>query len=187
MLTRDNILFNAFKHHAGYMGHRLAHADQNSFFNHLKTIGNCQLDFYHGSLSVGLICSEVLAYLTSLGVYSFESYHALLERHDHYHTLVLSDHSGWVLRLGRSEEKFIHLHPARNSPNTLRITASALKTSAAMIYQVKHGVMNGCELNAINAMRDRYLSLPPVKKLADLKAVERIKKIVFDEFLESEI
>lgn len=186
MLTRDNILFNAFKHHAGYVRHWLAQTDQHNFFDHLKTIGNCQLDFYYGSLSVEIICSEVVGHLASLGVSSIESYHALLERHGHYHTLLLSDNSGWVLRLGRSEEKFIHLHPARNSPYILRITASALKTAVAMIYQVKNDTMNGYELSAINAMRDRYLGLPPVKKLADLKAVERIKTIVFDQFRESE-
>ncbi len=186
MLTRDNILFNAFKHHAELVRQCLSEQDLETFFNHLKTIGHCQLDFYYGSLSIRLVGSQILEHLASLGVNSFKSYQELLERRNYYHTLRLSDHSGWVLRMGKVEEKFIHLHPARNSPHTIRITASAMKTAVAMIYQVKNGTMHGYELDAVNAMRHQFLGLPPVKKLTDLKAVERIKTIVFGQFRESE-
>ena len=137
-------------------------------------------------MSIDLVGSQILEHLTSLGVDSFKSYRELLEQRDHYHTLVLSDHSGWVLRMGKVEEKFIHLHPARNSPHTIRITACAMKTAVAMIYEAKNRATHGYELDVVNAMRDRYLGLPPVKKLADLKAVERINKLAFNEFLESE-
>lgn len=181
MLTRDNILFNAFKHHAGFVRKCLSEQDQETFFNHLKTIGNCQLDFYYGSLSIESVGSQIIEHLASLGVDSFKSYQELLDQHDHYHTLVLSDDSGWVVRMGKVKEKFIHVHPARNSPHTLRITASAMKTALAIIYRVNNGAMYGYELDAVNAMRHQFLSLPPVKKLEDLKAVERIKRIVVEQ------
>jgi hypothetical protein len=62
-----------------------------------------------------------------------------------------------------------------------------MKTAVAMIFQVKNGAMHGYELDAVNAMRYQFLGLPPVKKLEDLKAVERIIRIVSEKFRGSEL
>jgi hypothetical protein len=173
-------MFNAFKHHAGFTRQFVLAGDYPAILSGSKFIGNCQLDFYYGSLSVESITGDIVRFLSSIGVTDKNSYKEFLDNHGGYYAVELSDQSRWILRWGMTEERFIHLHPARKSPETLRMSGSALKTALAVVSLLWAGKIENT-LDHVNAVRVAYLDLPPVKKLRDMKAVERLKRIAFGE------
>jgi hypothetical protein len=80
-----------------------------------------------------------------------------------YVTLTHPDEgTAWVLRLGDEQGRYLHLHPGRWSPNTLRVRANVVKTAfVAVAYARIHG---GDPMNRrlLNEVRQRLLSLPPL-------------------------
>lgn len=71
------------------------------------------------------------------------------------------DTSRWVLRAG-DDDRFVHVHPARYSPFTVRVRATVL-TTAVMVLAYTH--LNGGDpvsRSVVNAVRRDYLGLPPI-------------------------
>ncbi|HEX5169733.1 MAG TPA: hypothetical protein VFW11_11210 [Cyclobacteriaceae bacterium] len=186
MLDQSNILFNPLKHHAGFVREFLSETDLQSLLSQVKIIGNCQMDFYYGPLSMNSIYDQTLQHLNSAGIYSCNDYENFLHCHGGYLTIELTDHSKWILRMGHKGDQFVHLHPARKSPYSFRIVANALKTALLQVFLVNREQMLPNGLKDINEMRSRFLDLAPVKKPGDLKGVDRIRKILFDPFVDWE-
>jgi len=111
----------------------------------------------------------------------------LIFSHNGYYTMTLSDRSKWVLRLGKDKQAFVHIHPARNSPFTMRVNSNILKSVLALGILVKSGDVNGLELASFNTIRTSILNLSPVKNIEEMKAVERTMKIIFNKFSEKDI
>ena len=179
MLTSINILFNPLKHHVGFIREFISHP-ATTFSCKLKTVGHCQLDLYFGELKIESICQEILEQLRSSGVSDFHQYRRLLYFHHGYHTMIIADGSKWVLRLGKDKQAFVHIHPARNSPFTLRVNANTLKSVLALGILVRSGDLVGLELRSFNTIRTSTLNLSPVKNIEEMKAVERTMKIIFN-------
>ena len=50
-----------------------------------------------------------------------------------YQTIALNDQSLWIVREGKEEGRYVHIHPAKKGENTIRFKGVTLKTA----YQIK--------------------------------------------------
>jgi hypothetical protein len=80
-----------------------------------------------------------------------------------YRCLSLPDNSQWTLRLSENDEKFIHIHPSRYSPNTVRVRSSTLQTAITAIVLSELKSKSPLDINIINEAREKYLNESPVK------------------------
>lgn len=157
----DPLLFNALKHHLGYLKQLIRLTPSTIPLPELRRlllpIGSAQLDLYTGSLSTATIAREVQQQLLALQVLDRSSYENWLLPQA-YQFLELSDGSRWVLRLGQQPGQWVHLHPARHSLHTCRIKANSLKTALGMCMKEE---TTATDLSAINKVR-AGLDLPPL-------------------------
>jgi hypothetical protein len=137
------------------------------------------MDLYVGELSPQKICDEIVSKLKSAGVLAFEVYKKwLFEKGSEYKLVEISDKSVWTLRLGKQEERYVHIHPGRYSPVTLRVKALTLKTAIAVLiinYKKNFPLMDTLQINEV---RKKILNSPPVKKVSSNSAVVRVINII---------
>jgi len=178
------LTFNCWKHHSGFIKNQIEfyRGEKISVEELQKTllvIGESQMDLYVGELSPLKICDEIVSKLKSTGVLAFEAYKKwLFEKRNEYKLIEISDNSVWTLRLGNKREKYIHIHPGRYSPITLRVKALTLKTAIAVLiinYEKNFPLMNTLQINDV---RKKILNSPPVKKVSSNSAVVRVINIL---------
>ncbi|MBW8688297.1 hypothetical protein [Chitinophaga rhizophila] len=162
-MNADNILFNALKHHRGFILRQLAGLTPAALPDRLKILGNSQMDIYYGQLDVPAIGEETIAFLRAAGVAGEADYLAWLALQGGYAQFTLSDTSCWILLPGVEPGRYIHLHPARYSPHSLRVKAAILKTALACLAVLPAGTLP--DLAALNHIRVSMLDLSPVKGL----------------------
>lgn len=168
------VLLNTWKHHAGALRRQVREAvgvgepALQTLARHLVVIGSELMDLYTGQLSPARIADEVLAHLQSVGRLELEAYRPWLAEGGGYRVLTLpEDASQWVLRFGDKADRYVHVHPARWTPHTLRVRANVLKTAVMVSAYV--GIHGGDPLDValVNAVRRQYLGLSPIGKLAE--------------------
>jgi hypothetical protein len=179
------LTFNCWKHHAGfikkqiefYRGEKIAVEELQQA---LLVIGESQMDLYVGKLSPHKICNEIIFKLKSKGVLVFENYKKwLFEKRSEYKLIEISDSSVWTLRLG-NQERYVHIHPGRYSPFTLRVKALTLKTAIAVLIIKHEKSFPLMDTLQINEVRKEILNSPPVKKITSNSAVVRVINILSD-------
>ncbi len=136
--------FNCWKHHAGFIKQQIKlHSrtrDQIQLKKHLLVIGESQMDLYFGKLSPSEISREIISYLKKEKSFSFDRYIGWLKTETKDYKLIrLSDKSIWTLRLGENQERYVHIHPGRYSPNTIRVKATTLKTAILILWYKQLG------------------------------------------------
>lgn len=171
MLTSANILFNALKHHRGYIHQQIATATPDTLPELLRKLGNSQMDIYYGYLSMEGLFEEVL---TQIPVGSEADYLEWL--HGAYKEITLADTSRWILLEGNVPGQYIHLHPARYSPESMRVKAPILKTAIACI--VCHPGIAHPDLDMVNYIRKTILHLSPVKDLAQCQHLWQVMNML---------
>jgi hypothetical protein len=167
------VLFNAYKHHAGALRRYIAGAARKGepglaeLASRLVVIGSELMDLYTGALSPRDIAERVLDLLKSEGRLEPASYNAWLQEQGGYGVLTLEeDSSCWVVRLGDEADRYVHMHPGRWTPHTRRVRANVLKTAVLVrAHAAAHGG-DPTDVKLVNAVRQQYLGLPPVKELA---------------------
>ena len=178
------LTFNCWKHHAGFIKNQIeiCRGEKISVEDLQKTllvIGESQMDLYVGELSPKKICDEIISKLKSTGVLAFEAYKKwLLEKGNEYKLVEISDNSIWALRLGKQEERYVHIHPARYSPVTIRVKSLTLKTAIAVLiinYEKSFPLIDTLQINEV---RRKILVSPPVKKVSSNSAVVRVINIL---------
>jgi hypothetical protein len=161
--------FNSWKHHARAL-HQLARGSTGSaadFLLHLaqqlRFVGADLMDLYTGPLAPVQIADRVLRELQSRLLLERSAYWSWLQSHGGFQVLTLpEDASRWVLRLGETQERYVHVHPGRWGPETIRVRANALKTAALVAAdQALHGG-DPFDLQRINRLRKAYLNLAPI-------------------------
>lgn len=165
------MLFNAWKHHAGWVRGRIGAAADASeaglkeLTDAVVIVGTKLMDFYTGTLSPWEVAGRVLTQLRSANRLDRESFTGWLGEAGGYRSTELPDDgSRWVLRAGDGE-RYVHLHPARYSPRSLRVAGVTLKTAIlANALALSRGVAVP-DLVTVNVARERFLDLPPVAKL----------------------
>ncbi len=180
------LTFNCWKHHAGFIKkqvkvYRSEKISTEELRKTLLVIGESQMDLYVGKLSPQKICDEIVSKLKLTDVLAFEAYKKwLLEKGNEYKLIEISDKSVWTLRLGNQEERYVHIHPARYSPVTIRVKSLTLKTAIAVLiinYEKSFPLIDTLQINEV---RRKILVSPPVKKVSSNSAVVRVINILSD-------
>lgn len=167
------ILFNPFKHHLGALQQLLATVSPADLPAALQKIGTSQMDMYTGHLSPEAIFEEIISQLAAQEMHLPATFAAATAARQGYLEVTLSDTSRWVLRLSDDPERYIHLHPGRYSPHTLRIKAAALKTAMAYKAAAGNGGLSGDLLPDMNAVR-AVAGLSPVRSIDDAQHLLKI-------------
>ena len=184
----DNIpkpfLFNAIKHHAGYIQSTISHWQEHNFQERQSTkellkIGNRKLDLYVGELTVAEIVNEVRQQLISTNHFECDAYVQYLSANEKsYRTIQLSDDSEWILLHGIERERYIHLHPGRHTNNTIRIKALSLKTAMILRFMNARIPESQDFVKLINQVRQEFLDESPIKSLSCSKGVAKILECI---------
>ena len=97
---------------------------------------------------------------------------------EEYHKINLKDDSLWIVKKGLDKERYIHIHPAKYSPFSIRIRAITLKTVVTLqVHSVYiHDEMKK-NLEAVNHVRKNILKLSPIKSLHPDKGIFKMWKI----------
>jgi hypothetical protein len=175
------VLFHPLKHHLGWIQAFLqksaleGSAGLPRVAAQLITIGNSQMDLYTGTLTPEAVAGEVIGYLAGHQLLAPAHYGAWLAEAGGYRLVPLSDGSRWVLRWGELEGYYVHIHPARYSPHSVRVKASVLKTGIlASIWGRMHGRPAG--LDEVNGLRQAWAGLPPIRSAEEAEGLQRVRE-----------
>jgi hypothetical protein len=163
------VLFNTFKHHASALRARIAslaaggRADLEEFARRAAVLGGKLMDLYTGRLSPRDISGRILDELRARGRLDLEDFRSWLAGQEGYSVVSFAqDDSRWVLRLGDEQDRYVHLHPGRRSPATVRVRANVLKTAFMVLAHVRLFGGDPVDRSLVNDVRRRYLRLPPL-------------------------
>lgn len=174
-MNANNILFNALKHHRGFIRRQLTNVTIPALPEWLKVLGNSQMDIYYGGLDLPDIFREVTDQLTAAGLSDEAGYLQHLKNNGGYIEITLSDSSRWILLHGIEPGRYIHLHPARYSPHSIRVKATVLKTALACMV-ILEGIQP--DLEVLNHIRQSVLELSPVKDLEQCEHLWKVMKML---------
>lgn len=162
------IVFNPWKHHAGFLREQIAAAvtrrqeGLKKLARQLIVTGGELMDLYLGAHKPAAIAGQVLDQLRAVGRLELPAYREWITAAGGYTELTLDDESRWVLRLGPEGERYVHIHPSRWAPKTRRVRANTLKTAVMLLaWTAVHGG-EPTALKVVNQVRQDYLELSPV-------------------------
>lgn len=173
------VRFNPLKHHRDYILEVLKSASFEVISGMLDPICNNYADIYTGKMSPADIGNSIISILKSNHVLQADDFSRWVALKNGYRQIKLEDHSDWIVRESNENERYIHLHPARAGPFTIRFKGSTLKT----IYLLKTGFPGFEEkLTMENVNRARtQIGLSPVKRLEKSKGILNCYRIFFDQ------
>jgi hypothetical protein len=163
------VLFNTFKHHAGALRVRIAQATKQGeralleMADRVVVLGTKLMDLYIGPLAPAEIGRRVLDILAADGRLERSAFRAWIEQQGGYVVVTFpAEGSNWVLRAAEESDRYVHLHPGRWSPATVRVRANVLKTAfLVLIHTGIHGG-NPMDREVVNQVRGEYLDLEPL-------------------------
>ncbi len=177
------ILLNCWKHHLGFIKSSVKKSVRNpedAFIflkNKLLLIGDSQMDLYTGKLSPREISGIILGKLNDWDLLNYEIFRKWISEKK-FKLISLEDDSVWTLRLGKFKERFVHIHPGRYSPNTIRVKANTLKTATAVLLMKKIMRKEVLTLEEINYVRILTFSAPPLKSLPKNSALLKMIRLL---------
>ena len=130
----------------------------------LVKIGDSLLDLYTGVLNPRDISILIQNELKKLNVFNRLSYEEwIVNSGNDYQILYLTDSSFWTLRISKEKGRYIHIHPGRYSPHTIRIRSLTLKTAIVVLTWAKIHKVPPLDISIINHVRTKLLNASPVK------------------------
>ncbi len=173
------INFNCWKHHAGFITHQIKTIKKTETFEKLKLkllkIGKSQMDLYFGNYLPEELSNQILSALDKKRISSFEEYKDwLFKKGKNYQLLKLKDRSVWTLRLGDDFKRYVHIHPGRYSPQTVRVKAITLKTAIIILCFKKLDQIKTVETEKVNEIRKKYLNESPIKSFSSASGLRRV-------------
>lgn len=163
------VRFNPFKHHYNFILSILDDASPGVIIELLDPVCNNYIDIYTGRMTPEAICNAVIDFLKSNQVFQSDDFTRWVASKNGYRQIKLEDQSEWVVQKGNDGERYIHIHPTRTGPFTIRFKGSTLKT----IYLLKASFAGSHEtpmLESVNMIR-KQIGLSPVKKLDRNKGI----------------
>lgn len=178
------VLFNTWKHHAGWVRSQIADAAAGgepellALADEVIVTGTKLMDFYTGVLTPWVVAERVLDQLRQAGRIDAPAFAEWVADANGYRVVELPDDgSRWVLRLGDGE-RYVHLHTARYSPHSLRVPGITLKTAimANTVALTRGSAV--ADLEMVNYVRREYLRLPPMAKLTDTGGLGEVMRLL---------
>ncbi|MGK7397519.1 MAG: hypothetical protein ACNS62_23275 [Candidatus Cyclobacteriaceae bacterium M3_2C_046] len=175
------ILINPWKHHLAYGRQQLLNmrntqsGGKDKFSRIIQCLGNALFDIYLGPLSLEQITQQLIDQLDQedcLEADRFEQW--LVQNGTKYQMLTLTDQSVWAIRKGLIPDRYVHIHPARHAPHTLRVKSQWLKTAYAVVFKGS----DKKSLKQVNQVRQELVNLPPVKSLSSTVGLGKIIHLV---------
>lgn len=160
------VRFNPLKHHRNYILDILKNASPGEIIGMLDSVCNNYIDIYTGTMTPKSIGNSVISILKSKQALDADDFSRWVNTKSGYRKIVLKDQSEWIVRKGNEPERYIHLHPARLGPFTMRFKGSTLKT----VYLLKISTPEIPSLKKVNDNRNQ-IGLSPVKKLERSKGI----------------
>lgn len=161
--------FNPFKHHRNYLLSLLEKTDPELITRLLHPICNNYVDLYTGEMSPEAISHAVTDFLRETQVLQENDFTRWVNLHNGYQQIKMEDQSVWVVRKSEQKDRYIHLHPSRTGPLSVRLKGSVFKT----ICQLKSCFPNHpptFSLEQANLARQQ-VGLSPVKKIDQGKGI----------------
>ena len=179
------INFNCWKHHTGFIKKQIESVKEIKELEELKAyllkIGESQMDLYFGGYSPAQISEQVLEFLHRKKTFSYKQYQDWLSKEgEEYQLVELKDKSIWTLRLGDDIKKYVHIHPGRYSPHTVRVKATTLKTAIFALCSERIGEIMTIETQTVNQIRKKYLGEPPLKSFSSAYGLRRLVDLLRD-------
>jgi len=176
------INFNCWKHHAGFIIEQIVTVKSKKEIEKLTLqllkIGESQMDLYYGKLSSSRISDHIIDSLKDKKLFSPELYKSWLNNEGKdYKLLKLADKSLWTLRFSESPSRYVHIHPGRYSPITIRVKATTLKTGILVFSIQKFGKIKTADTEEVNYIRSKYLNEPPLKSISKASGLQRLLKL----------
>ena len=177
-------IFNAQKHHAGFLKNIVSEAinsglSKTDLLIFLQKIGNSMIDIYYGALSIDDIITEIRNQLVEGGHFERDKFEEYLKQATAaYVNVKISDSSVWTLLIGNDQECYIHIHPARQLPHTLRVRALALKTALILKIYYSSTLESGDLVFLVNEVRKNFLDESPIKNIFYTKNLMRVIKLI---------
>ena len=152
--------FNAFKHHAKFLSQFLSENNKETIDEVMSKIGQSVTDIYYGDLLVDEIKNQIHEYLERNKIQSVDDYSAFIKegKKKEYKSVILSDDSLWILRLGRDVKTIVHIHPGRYSKYAMRVKGITLQTLISLLATKKEEDLT---IECINSIR-ASLGYPPI-------------------------
>lgn len=177
------IKFNCWKHHAGFIKEQISKIKDEKEIQQLSPIllkiGESQMDLYLGEFSPSQISNQILNQLKDIRIISPEDYkNWLSEVGKEYKLFNLSDKSVWTLRLGDDQERFVHIHPGRYSPHSIRVKSPTLKTAIYILAWQKVYSLPDYDLDLVNMIRKIFVKAPPLKSIKTESGLQRVIQIL---------
>lgn len=128
-----------WKHHLNFIVNQICELeglpDRRIFFeNIISSIGGSLLDMYTGDLTPVEIANEIINHPSICQPICYESFSQwIVMNGKEYQCLTICDGSRWALRIGHYPNRFIHIHPGRNSTHTYRYKSTNLRTALAYL------------------------------------------------------
>ena len=168
-------LFHYWKHYGRTLTDAMSTtADSEKMKKEIAQLGTNQIDIYIGGLHVSEIIDEISGSLKTQNLLSLSAYRAWFTEQA-YHLATLSDGSAWVLTPGHDAERYIHIHPGKQSMYTMRVHANIWKT--ALICNL-HSSVPEISLAEVNDFR-KQLGLSPVKSLKQTSRLSHAIRLVY--------
>ncbi|MGV8090528.1 MAG: hypothetical protein AB2L24_01505 [Mangrovibacterium sp.] len=172
------VLFNPFKHHRNYIVYALRSLTSESVVNLLESVCNNYSDIYTGTMAPESIGEEVIEILRSKQVFQENDFTRWVSSQRGYRQIKLKDQSEWIVRKSDDPERYVHVHPARTGPFSVRFKGSTLKT-IYMLQAESDGFQGLPSLKEVNRVRIK-VALSPIKNLDREKGILRCYEKFFD-------
>jgi hypothetical protein len=177
------LVLNCWKHHAGFIKKQIDSIRKikglEKLKSHILKIGESQMDLYIGKHSPQKISDQILNTLHQNKIFEFEQYkNWLLKEENNYRHIELKDKSIWILRLGDDISRYVHIHPARYSPHTIRVKATTLKTAIFLLCFEHLGKITSFETETVNQIRRDYLNESALKSFSSASGLRRLADLL---------
>jgi hypothetical protein len=124
------------------------------------------------------IAARVLELLAAEGKLAPEVYGPWVHEGGGYRTLTFpEDGTVWVLRASQ-DERYVHLHPGRWTPDTRRVRANVLKTAVLVLAHVAVHGGEPRDVALVNRLRAEHLGLPPMREIVGEQGLDLVLELL---------
>lgn len=182
-VTFSQIQFNPLKHHLGYICNKLRTLPDSpdelkqGLFESIRSINANFVDVYTGRYSPEEVQEVITKELNRRNIGNVMHFQQWLGP-KHYQMLSLDDQSVWILRKSEYKAAFVHIHPSRKPPLTVRVHGNAWRTVICLLVMHPEYLKEEPPLEKINSFRQEFLGLSPVKGRENLQRVMRVWNLI---------